>query len=65
MTIVCVVGDMVSEEKVFSKHIFEALEGIPVRMISYGGSRYNVSILINSDFKTQTLQKLSDHLFSN
>jgi len=62
-TIVCVVGDMISEEKVFSKQIFEALEGIPVRMISYGGSRHNVSILINSEFKKETLQKLSHHLF--
>ena len=62
-TIVCVVGDMISEEKVFSKHVFEALEGVPVRMISYGGSRYNVSILIPSAFKKDTLQKLSDHLF--
>ncbi|MFA9390102.1 MAG: aspartate kinase [Prolixibacteraceae bacterium] len=64
-TIVCVVGDMISEEKVFSKHVFEALEGIPVRMISFGGSRYNVSILINSEFKKETLQKLSNHLFKN
>lgn len=64
MTIVCVVGDMISEEKVFSKHIFDALEGIPVRMISYGGSRYNVSILIDSKHKKTTLQKLSDHLFN-
>jgi aspartate kinase len=64
-TIVCVVGDMISEEKVFSKQVFEALEGIPVRMISYGGSRYNVSILINSEFKKRTLQQLSDRLFNN
>jgi len=64
-TIVCVVGDMISEEKVFSKHVFEALEGVPVRMISYGGSRYNVSILIPSNFKKDTLQKLSNHLFYN
>ncbi|HKK80659.1 MAG TPA: aspartate kinase, partial [Prolixibacteraceae bacterium] len=46
-TIVCVVGDMISEQKVFSKQVFEAIEGIPVRMISYGGSQYNMSILIN------------------
>ncbi len=64
-TIVCVVGDMISEEKVFSKQVFEALEGIPVRMISYGGSRYNVSILINSEFKKKTLQQISNRLFNN
>ena len=63
MTIVCVVGDMISEEKAFAKHVFDALEGIPVRMISYGGSRYNVSILVPDAYKKETLQKLSDHLF--
>ena len=65
LTIVCVVGDMVSEEKFFSKQIFEALDGIPVRMISYGGSHYNVSILISTENKKETLQKLSDHLFNH
>lgn len=64
-TIVCVVGDMISEEKVFSKQVFEALEGIPVRMISYGGSRYNLSILIDNKYKRETLQKLNDHIFNN
>jgi aspartate kinase len=63
MTIVCVVGDMESEEKFFSKKIFEALEGIPVRMISYGGSAHNVSILVSTSDKKETLQKLSNHLF--
>ncbi|HPS13203.1 MAG TPA: hypothetical protein PLB87_07995, partial [Prolixibacteraceae bacterium] len=63
MTIVCVVGDMISEEKFFSKQIFEALEGISVRMISYGGSAHNVSILVSTKDKKATLQRLSDHLF--
>jgi aspartate kinase len=63
-TIVCVVGDMISEQKVFSKQVFEAIEGIPVRMISYGGSQYNMSILVNSKYKKATLQKLSNHLFN-
>ena len=64
LTIVCVVGDMISEEKVFSKQVFESFEGIPVRMISYGGSRYNISILIETKYKKETLQKLSDNLFN-
>jgi len=63
LTIVCVVGDMVSEATVFSKQIFDAIEGIPVRMISYGGSHYNVSILVETKYKKETLQKLSDNLF--
>jgi aspartate kinase len=65
MTIVCVVGDMISEATNFSKQVFQALEGIPVRMISYGGSAYNVSILISTEDKKRTLQKLSDHLFNS
>lgn len=64
-TIVCIVGDMISEEKVFSKQVFEAIEGIPVRMISYGGSRYNMSVLINNKYKKKTLQRLSDSLFND
>ncbi|MBN1766996.1 MAG: aspartate kinase [Prolixibacteraceae bacterium] len=64
-TIVCIVGDMISEEKVFSKQVFEAIEGIPVRMISYGGSRYNMSVLIKSKYKKKTLQSLSDSLFND
>jgi aspartate kinase len=63
LTIVCVVGDMISEATVFSKLIFDAIEGIPVRMISYGGSHYNVSILVETKYKKETLQKLSDNLF--
>lgn len=63
MTIVCVVGDMISEEKAFSKQVFNALDGIPVRMISYGGSRYNISILISDKYKKETLQRISNHLF--
>lgn len=62
-TIVCVVGDMISEEKKFSKIVFDALEGVPVRMISFGGSRFNVSILIDGEYKKETLQKLSKYLF--
>ncbi len=64
LTIVCIVGDMISEEKVFSKQVFESFDGIPVRMISYGGSRYNISILIETKYKKETLRKLSDNLFN-
>lgn len=62
-TIVCVVGDLIAEEKGFAKNVFDALEGIPVRMISYGGSKHNVSFLIPSNQKTTALQALSRDLF--
>jgi len=41
------------------------MKDVPVRMISYGGSNYNVSLLIKASDKQRALQALSDHLFNN
>jgi len=62
MSIVCIVGDIIQEEKGFASKVFHALNGIPIRMISYGGSRYNISILVPTVNKKETLQALSDDL---
>jgi aspartate kinase len=62
-TIICVVGDFVSEKRGIVKKVFDSLSDIPIRMISYGGSRHNISILISSNFKKETLQSLNDGLF--
>jgi aspartate kinase len=43
--------------------LFEALTPVPIRMVSYGGSKHNVSLLIPSTYKTQTLQLLNKGLF--
>jgi aspartate kinase len=64
-TIVCIVGDMIAEEKGLAAKVFTALEGIPIRMISYGGSRHNISILIETSDKKVTLQALSKKLLNN
>lgn len=64
MTIVCIVGDIIQEEKGFASKVFNALDGIPIRMISYGGSRHNISILVPTQRKKQTLQALSDNLLN-
>lgn len=61
-TIVCIVGDMVSESKGVIARIFDAIPDIPVRMVSYGGSRNNISILIDSQYKKQALTQLNDHV---
>jgi len=58
-TIVCIVGDIVAGEKGYAARLFNALEGIPVRMISYGGSRHNISVLVNTRDKQATLEALS------
>ncbi len=63
MTIICVVGDLEWENLGFEAKIINALKDIPVRMISYGGSNYNVSLLVKSSDKKRALQALSDSLF--
>ncbi|MCD7971911.1 MAG: aspartate kinase [Candidatus Azobacteroides sp.] len=63
MVIVCIVGDMDWVNVGFETKIMEAMKEIPVRMISYGGSNYNISLLINASDKQRTLQALSNHLF--
>ncbi len=65
MVIVCVVGDLEWENVGFEASIVHAMKEVPVRMISYGGSNYNVSLLIKSSDKQRALQALSDHLFNN
>ncbi len=65
MSIVCIVGDIIQEEKGFASKVFNALDGIPIRMISYGGSRHNISVLVPDSHKKQTLQALSDNLLNN
>lgn len=63
MCIICVVGDLDSENIGFESKATEALKDIPVRMISYGGSNHNISFLISAKDKQHALQSLSDHLF--
>jgi aspartate kinase len=65
MTIICIVGDIIQEEKGFAPKVFSALDGIPIRMISYGGSRHNISVLVPTLHKKQTLQALSNNLLNN
>lgn len=59
-TIVCIVGDFVQANKGIASKIFKVLEDIPLRMISYGGSNHNVSILIDTQDKVKTLQQLNN-----
>ena len=64
-TIVCIVGNMIAEEKGFAAKVFISLQDIPIRMISYGGSRHNISILVNTNDKKATLQALSTRLLNS
>ena len=65
MVIVCVVGDLEWDNIGFEARIVQAMKDVPVRMISYGGSNFNVSLLVKAADKRRALQALSDHLFNN
>ncbi|MBS1627278.1 MAG: aspartate kinase [Bacteroidetes bacterium] len=62
-TIISIVGNEIAETKEILKKLFDAIEGVPVRMVSYGGSPHNISLLVNDTYKKQTLQLLNKGLF--
>lgn len=63
MCIICVVGDLEWENIGFEARALDAMRNLPVRMISYGGSNYNISFLIRETDKKRALQALSERLF--
>ncbi len=65
MVIICVVGDLEWQNRGFEAEALDALKDIPVRMISYGGSNYNISFLVRREDKVKALSMLSDRLFKN
>lgn len=64
LSIVCVVGNFTYDKKGLGKRIFDCLQHVPIRMISYGGSQHNVSIVIESKYKKDVLVALNDKLFN-
>ncbi len=62
-SIVCVVGDFSAEKHGFAARVLDAMKHIPVRMISYGGSDYNISLLIKTKDKIEGLRSLHNRLF--
>ena len=64
MVIVCIVGDMEFELTGFQAKVINALKDIPIRMVSYGGSNYNISVLIKAEDKKKALNLLSEALFN-
>lgn len=65
MCIICVVGDLDWSNVGFETLATDAMKNIPVRMISYGGSNYNISFLVRECDKKRALQALSDTLFND
>lgn len=62
-SIICVVGNLIAEGKGIALKVIRALENIPLRMISYGGSKHNISVLINAEDKIKALNELNNKLF--
>lgn len=65
LSIVCVVGDFITERNGIAAQIMDALSDIPLRMVSYGGSENNITFLMDTNHKGQALQALNQHLFQN
>lgn len=61
--IVSIVGNEIAKTPDVLKKLFEALAPIPIRMVSYGGSRHNISVLVPAAYKTETLQLLNKGIF--
>ena len=62
-TIVCVVGDFSADQHGYAARVLESVKHVPIRMISYGGSENNLSLLISTKDKIETLRSLHDRLF--
>lgn len=62
-TIICIVGTFDLDTRGYAAHIFEGIRQFPIRMISYGGSNHNISLLIDSEYKKTALQSLHHQLF--
>jgi aspartate kinase len=62
-TIICVVGDFGAEKHGYAARVLEAVKHIPIRMISYGGSNHNLSLLVKTGEKTEILRSLHSRLF--
>jgi aspartate kinase len=62
-SIICVVGDFGAEKHGFAAKVLDSIKHIPVRMISYGGSAYNISMLVHSTYKVEALRSLHDRIF--
>jgi len=62
-TIVSIVGNEIAQTDAVLQKLFNAIQEIPVTMVSYGGSTHNISLLVPSKYKTKTLQLLNSGLF--
>lgn len=63
-TIICIVGNFSADNSGIALQVLKAMEGIPIRMISYGGTEHNISLLLHGKHKAEALNALNAGLFS-
>ena len=63
-TIVSIVGNEIAKTDAVLNKLFQAINEVPITMVSYGGSPHNISLLIPSEHKTKTLQLINKGLFN-
>ena len=63
LSIICIAGDFSQNKEGISANVFNSIKDIPIRMISYGGSNYNTSLLVKTSDKTRALNALNKGLF--
>lgn len=63
-TIICIVGQLPKDKSGYAYKVLEAIKNIPLRMVSYGGSSNNISVLVNGNLKKEALQALNNGLFN-
>ncbi|GAB2571110.1 aspartate kinase [Spirosoma areae] len=63
-TIICIVGNFSADNEGVAVRVFNAMKNIPIRMISYGGTESNLSLLVHGKYKADALNALNDGLFS-
>jgi aspartate kinase len=62
-SIVCIVGNFSSDQPDIASQVLNAMKGIPIRMISYGGTEHNISLLMHGRYKNEALNALNEGLF--
>ena len=62
-TIISIVGNEIAQSEDILKKLFNSLDSVPVRMVSYGGSYHNISLLISSNYNKQALQSINSGVF--
>jgi aspartate kinase len=61
--IICIVGNFSADHAGIALQVLKAMEGIPIRMISYGGTEHNISLLVHGRYKAEALNALNEGLF--